>query len=51
MKRRILMGAGFVGVVLVLMFGGARSEQTAIAQGQKPVLPVFQVDPSFPTHA
>jgi len=47
MKRRILIGAGFVGVVLVL--GAARTERTAIAQGQKPVLPVFQVDATFPT--
>jgi len=47
MKRRILIGAGFVGVVLVL--GAARTEHTAIAQGQKPVLPVFQVDATFPT--
>ena len=43
------MAAGVVGVVLVLLFAGARSEQTAIAQGQKPALPVFQVDPLFPT--
>jgi hypothetical protein len=42
-----LIGAGFVGVVLVL--GAARTEHTAIAQGQKPVLPVFQVDATFPT--
>ena len=47
MKRRILIGAGFVGVVLVL--GAARTEHTAIAQGQKPVRPVFQVDATFPT--
>ena len=49
MQRRILIGAGFVGVVLVLILGAARSEKTAIAQGQKPVLPVFQVDARFPT--
>jgi sugar lactone lactonase YvrE len=47
MNRRILIGAGFVGVVLVL--GAARTEKTAIAQGQKPVVPVFQVDATFPT--
>jgi hypothetical protein len=49
MKRRILIGAGFVGVVLVLVLGAARTENTAIAQGQKPVLPVFEVDATFPT--
>jgi len=47
MNRRILIGGGFVGVVLVL--GAARTEKTAIAQGQKPVVPVFQVDATFPT--
>ena len=49
MNRRILIGAGFVGVVLVLVLGAARTEKTAIAQGQKPVVPVFQVDATFPT--
>ena len=49
MKGRILMGAGFVGVVLVLILGGSRSEKTAIAQGRKPAVPVFQVDAGFPT--
>jgi len=49
MKKRILMGAWFVSVVLVLMLGAARIEKTAIAQGQKPVVPVFQVDAAFPT--
>ena len=49
MKKRILMGAGFVGLVLMLMHGGARPETTAIAQGQKPPVPVFQVDAGFPT--
>ena len=49
MKRRILMGAGFVGVGLVLVLAGARSERAVIAQGQKQVLPVFQVDAGFPT--
>ena len=48
MKKQILMGT-IVCVVLVLMLGGARSEETALAQGRKPVLPVFQVDASFPT--
>ena len=52
MKRQILMGAGFVGVALVVILGGARSERTAIAQGQKqgqkPVLPIFEVDANFP---
>ncbi len=48
MKKQILVGA--VGcVVLVLMLGGARSEEAALAQGRKPALPVFQVDPGFPT--
>ena len=32
MKRRIVMAAGVVGIALVLMSGGARPEQTAIAQ-------------------
>ena len=32
----------------MLALGGARSK-TAIAQGQKPVLPIFQVDANFPT--
>ena len=49
MKRRVLMGAGFVGVALVVILGGARSEKIAIAQGQKPVLPVFEVDARFPS--
>ena len=48
MKRRVLMGAGFVGVALVVILGGARSEKIAIAQGQKPVLPIFEVDHRFP---
>ena len=48
MKKQILMG-GVVCVVLVLMLGGAQSEETALAQSRKPVLPVFQVDASFPT--
>ena len=48
MKNQILVGA--VGcVVLVLMLGGARSEEAALAQGRKPALPVFEVDPGFPT--
>jgi hypothetical protein len=49
MKKRILMAAGFVAVVLVLVFGAPRIETPAIAQGQKPGMPVFQVDPGFPT--
>jgi len=48
MKKQILMGA-VVCVVLVLMLGGAQSDETALAQSRKPVLPVFQVDASFPT--
>jgi hypothetical protein len=52
MKRHLLMDAGLVGVGLVVILGEPLSERTAIAQGQKqgpkPVLPVFEVDPSFP---
>jgi 6-phosphogluconolactonase (cycloisomerase 2 family) len=49
MKRRILMGAGLLGVLLGLNLGGAQSGMTAIAQGRKPVVPIFEVDARFPT--
>lgn len=47
MTRQILMGAGAVGVALTLAFW-PESGSTALAQGQGRVLPVFEVDPSFP---
>jgi len=47
MKGHILIGAAFVGVALVVMFGA--SEKPAIAQAQKRVLPIFAVDANFPT--
>jgi DNA-binding beta-propeller fold protein YncE len=48
MKTRVRIGAGFVGMALVGILGQASSEKGAIAQGQKSVLPVFEVDPGFP---
>ena len=48
MKSHILIGIASVGVALMVMLGGT-SEKTAIAQGQKRVLPIFEVDANFPT--
>ena len=48
MKSHIFIGVASVGVALMVMLGGM-SEKTAIAQGQKRVLPIFVVDANFPT--
>ena len=48
MKSHIFIGVAYVGVALMVMLGGM-SEKTAIAQGQKRVLPIFVVDANFPT--
>jgi len=48
MKIHILIGVAPVGVAVIVMLGGM-PEKTAIAQGQKRVLPIFVVDANFPT--
>ena len=47
MKAQMLMGAGLTAVALSIGLGGTALELTA--QAQKAVLPVFEVDPRFPT--
>src|SRR3989441_10478094 len=46
MRKQVFTGASFAAVTLVAFLGGLRF---AIAQGAKPVLPVFEVDSKFPT--
>src|SRR5258705_2896689 len=46
MKKQIFLSASFAAVTLVAFLGGLPS---AIPQGAKPVLPVFEVDSKFPT--
>ena len=46
MRKQIFMSASFVAVILVAFLGGLPS---AIPQGAKPVVPIFEVDPKFPT--
>lgn len=48
MKKQVFVSAGLVGAGLVVILGDGLSEKTAIAQGQKPVLPIFEVDHRFP---
>jgi len=46
MRKQVFTGASLAAVILVAFLGGLRS---AIPQGAKPVLPVFEVDAKFPT--
>src|SRR5438093_4877677 len=46
MRKQIFTSASFAVVTLVALLVGLGS---AIPQGAKPVLPVFEVDPKFPT--
>ena len=46
MRKQVFTGASLAAVTLVAFLGGLSS---AIAQGGKPVLPVFEVDSKFPT--
>ncbi len=46
MRKQIFTGASFAAVIIVAFFGAIPS---AIPQAAKPVLPVFEVDPKFPT--
>lgn len=48
MTRRILTGAGALGVALTVALGQGRSDGIVIAQETGRVLPIFEVDPSFP---
>lgn len=48
MTRRILTGAGALGVALAVTLGQGRSDTIVIAQETGRVLPVFEVDPHFP---
>lgn len=48
MTRRILTGAGVLGVALALALGHGRSDGIVVAQDAGRVLPVFEVDPHFP---
>ena len=48
MKKRIVRGVAVIGVALLMIFGDALSIKIATAQGQRPVLPIFEVDPRFP---
>src|SRR3984885_12403207 len=53
MERKIFTSAAVMAVALGVHLGGPGFERTAAAQDQKPaagpVLPVFEVDPNFPT--
>jgi hypothetical protein len=48
MKSRMWIGVTSLGIALIAVFGGM-SEKPANAEGPKRVLPIFQVDPNFPT--
>lgn len=48
MKSRILIGAVSLGAALMAILWGT-FEETAVAEGPKRVLPIFQVDANFPT--
>lgn len=48
MTRRILTGAGALGVALAATLGHARSDGSVFAQEAGRVLPIFGVDPFFP---
>ena len=48
MKNRMWIGVTSLGIALIVVLGGV-SEKPAIAEGPKRVLPIFQVDPNFPT--
>jgi DNA-binding beta-propeller fold protein YncE len=48
MTRHSLTSAGALGVALALTLGQGRPDEVLIAQGAERVLPVFEVDPSFP---
>src|ERR1700686_1338126 len=51
MRSHVFAGAALAAVALAAVPGGPEFERTAVAQDQKPgaVLPVFEVDPNFPT--
>ena len=53
MRSQVFTGAALAAVGIGFLLGGPAFERAAIAQGQtasaKPVLPVFEVDPHFPT--
>lgn len=48
MASRIFMGAGIVGVALILTLSESGTQNVVIAQGQAQALPVFEVDARFP---
>src|SRR5947208_8272075 len=51
--RHVFTGAALAAAGIGFLLGGPAFERAAVAQGQtasaKPVLPVFEVDPHFPT--
>src|SRR6202140_2800033 len=51
MRSHVFAGAALAAGALAVVVGGPEFERTAVAQDQKPgaVLPVFEVDPNFPT--
>ena len=49
MKKQVLTGAGVVASALMIILGGTTADPTALAQAQKAVLPIFEVDSHFPT--
>ena len=50
MRKRVFKSAAFASAALAALLGGLESHWTAAAQAQKSVaLPVFEVDPKFPT--
>src|SRR5262245_22522964 len=46
MRKQIFIGAGFAAVAVLAFLGWL---PLAVGQTAKPVLPVFEVDPKFPT--
>src|SRR5262249_46358610 len=46
MRRHVFRGVSFAAVTLMALAGGSPS---AVPQKAKPVVPVFEVDPKFPT--
>src|SRR6202162_2457272 len=53
MRKHVFTGTAVAAVALAALLGGPGVERNAAAQEQKPVagpvLPVFEVDPTFPT--
>jgi sugar lactone lactonase YvrE len=49
MRRYLFTGAALAAIALAACLGGPAFETTAVAQDQKPVLPIFEVDSHFPT--